>query len=55
MMQLPVCAGHTNCGDPILEIRDWPFLKPHMLELWLNINEFFQFLFVFKGRQTYER
>ena len=31
-MQLSTCAGHTDAGEPILELKDWPVLPPHLME-----------------------
>ena len=39
-MQLSTCSGHTDAGDPILEMKDWPVLPPHLMEpcnLWSGL------------------
>lgn len=33
-VQIPVCGGYTDLGEAIVEIVDWPFLQPHLLESW---------------------
>ena len=42
--QIPVCAGHTPQGEPILALEDWPMILPHMLVKALVQNGFMQFI-----------
>jgi len=35
-LDLPVCTGYSDSGEPIVEIQPWPFLLPSDLETWLQ-------------------
>ncbi len=41
--QIPVCAGHDDDGDPIIELVEWPFVLPKSLENWLHGRIFMGF------------
>ena len=30
-LDLPLCVGHDDDGNPIVEVKPWPFLLPHHL------------------------
>ena len=32
-LDLPICTGHDDDGNPIVEIQQWPFLLPSDLVL----------------------
>lgn len=31
---LPVCTGHDTDGNPIVELKNWPFIFPHTMVSW---------------------
>lgn len=33
-LELPMCTGHSDSGEPIIEVKPWPFLLPSDLETW---------------------
>ena len=35
-LDLPICVGHQPDGEPVVEIKQWPFLLPSDLASWIN-------------------